>query len=203
MQTYCEVRTFLKRTDIGKIGKVDIFLNLFYNLVKFITEILLSIPLLQCKYSKITVGGEWLDEGFEYRFGPIPVQHIHEDSVLIQVRMWTVEDEPKTSPTTHLSNILKSMLNADDGDLTLVSREGSKINAHAAVLKAASPVFQAMLTADMQEQNESRIVFKDLGMNGLKVLKEVVYLGFYSEQFEKATVEELKELLCTGEKYAL
>ncbi|CAB0032566.1 unnamed protein product [Trichogramma brassicae] len=76
--------------------------------------------------------------------------------------------------------------------------DGCEIHAHKNILAAASPVFAAMFSCDMQENATNRVIIQDIGSEVFRELVRFVYTGRIERLDRHA-----KELLGAADKYAL
>ncbi|GAV03848.1 hypothetical protein RvY_14222 [Ramazzottius varieornatus] len=85
-------------------------------------------------------------------------------------------------------------------DLNIMTGEDLKevTKAHKAILSSRSPVFEAMLTHDLNEKRLSKIEMDDVPTDVLKVFLEMLYTGSCEEEDLE---EHAASLLVLGEKY--
>jgi len=81
-------------------------------------------------------------------------------------------------------------------DMTMrAGDEGEDLPCHRAVLARSSEVFDRMLSSQMKEGSEHRIVIRNAASGTLNKLLEHIYTG---EAPESTSVQELGELICLG-----
>jgi len=86
-------------------------------------------------------------------------------------------------------------------DMTMrAGDEGEDLPCHRAVLARSSEVFDRMLSSQMKEGSEHRIVIRNAASGTLNKLLEHIYTG---EAPESTSVQELGELICLGNQYGL
>ena len=81
----------------------------------------------------------------------------------------------------------------------VIEVEGQKISAHRVVLAARSPVLRALLSADMREKREARIVLTDASASAWRLFQDFLYTDTVPESMNDLSV--LLETLALGEKY--
>ncbi len=72
--------------------------------------------------------------------------------------------------------------NAEDSDFLIESKNGSKIYLHKAILQASGlEYFKKMITIDMKENRESKLIVEEDDYDILKVILEYVYTDIMPE----------------------
>ncbi|XP_014238054.1 speckle-type POZ protein-like [Trichogramma pretiosum] len=90
-------------------------------------------------------------------------------------------------------------LNENLSDVTLRTASGIKIPAHRVVLAAASPVFRAMFSHDMMENQSQSVDMADIGYEAAVEMLQYIYTGSVKTQEFSLTAK----VLAAAEKYQL
>jgi speckle-type POZ protein len=89
-----------------------------------------------------------------------------------------VDMTPPPCRKTEVCNAFLAMLDAGKGDVTLkVGNPPERIEAHANVLGARSPVFEVMFTNGMRESETKEAVFEDLDPRAVREMVRYMYGG--------------------------
>lgn len=122
-------------------------------------------------------------------------------TVLCRVRFLIGEDSEQMAITENrmqVSHDLGSQFESETfSDITLVAR-GHEFPVHRIILASRSPVFSAMLSHDMREKTESKVVIGDIEPEVLKEMLRFIYCGDV-----RNTLELAPELLAVADKYQL
>ncbi|CAE7650065.1 spop [Symbiodinium sp. CCMP2456] len=88
-------------------------------------------------------------------------------------------------------------------DMVICSGEESQgFPCHRAVLAKSSEVFDRMLSSEMKESSERRLVLQNICEETLKVFLEYIYTGCYPSAGAKLSITQLGELMSVGEMYS-
>ena len=102
----------------------------------------------------------------------------------------------RATSQTHLHDGLESLWRSRSQADVVVNVQDKNIPCHKAVLMAASPYFEAMFNAGMQEAISGEINFKDMDANTFELVLEFIYLGNYNVTKENGfTMLEAASLL--------
>lgn len=74
---------------------------------------------------------------------------------------------------------------------------------HKFVLASATPVFEAMFYGDFMEKNQKNITITDIEPEEFDAFLEYIYAGNAVTNFEKYSIENLKNFIYIGNKYLL
>ena len=100
----------------------------------------------------------------------------------------TAENKSGALPFADLQQNIGALLT--DGrfsDVVLVAADGSEFRAHRSILAARSPVFAAMLTGEMKESKERRVVLEHLSPRALAALLTYIYTGQFHQRDKAKT----------------
>jgi len=103
---------------------------------------------------------------------------------------------PGSLQERHSGDMLKLLNSGQLADIKILVG-GTEIEAHRNILAARSPVFAAMFSHNMAEQNNKEVTITDLSAPVVRALLEYIYCGKYSES------EHTPSLLEAADKYDL
>ncbi|XP_057339511.1 speckle-type POZ protein-like [Microplitis mediator] len=168
-----------KKKQVNNIDIVKIFgIHPGWGILPFITkEDLLKKKYELLPYDILTIGIELT---------------VFDDPVVISTDV--PFDESKASMAHDYEDLYKSKLGSD---IELIVQK-KKFQAHKLVLMVRSPVFRAMLTTDMRENNEKTVTIKDIDSEVLKSMLEFIYTDKVSDLDDVA-----EQLLEAADKYQI
>merc|ERR1719433_1591032 len=105
-------------------------------------------------------------------------------------------------PETHnLGFQLSSFVDSGRFSDVTVCVEEEEINAHSVILAARSPVFEAMLSSNMQEKQQKKVVLRDLDPLAVRRMLSFMYTGVVDPKLH--TENEATALLEVAHRYAI